>query len=141
MISSIQGVLRMWLWVALPVCLLGVAASQAWADDGVHLSSGALAELQEHLIEQGDDGLVHRFRFVSAGFDPSAGTPEAVMADLTTLCTDYVLPALADTDIRPDLVIISIADHAVEFGVVNPEVRQVFEAFSIRDGTCIWEVF
>ncbi|MDH5531341.1 MAG: DUF6497 family protein, partial [Paracoccaceae bacterium] len=33
------------------------------------------------------------------------------------------------------------SDRVVPFGESDPEATQYFEAFSIADGTCIWEAF
>jgi hypothetical protein len=41
----------------------------------------------------------------------------------------------------PQQVIISLSDTAVPFGESAPEATQFFEAFAIRDGACIWEMF
>lgn len=105
------------------------------------LASGAVATLQEQMVEEADEGVVHRFRFVSEGFDPVANTPESIQSDLELLCTDYAIPALAGAGMEAEHVIISLADRAVEFGVRDPSVWQVFEAFSIEDGACIWEMY
>lgn len=126
---------------ALVLSAILALGAQARAEDSLSLASGPAAHLQERLIEEGEDGLVHRFRFVSEGFDPSAQAPETVMTDLQALCTHYAIPALSAADRRPDRIVISLADRAVEFGVMAAEARQVFEAFSIEDDVCIWEMY
>lgn len=136
-----QGRIQARARVILTLLALGAAASSAVAEDVVTLASGAIVTLQERLIEQGEDGFVYRFRFIEEGFDAATRAPEILRADLTNLCSDYALHALSQTDIRPDRIIISLADRAVEFGVSDPDARQVFEVFSIEDDICIWEMF
>ena len=62
-------------------------------------------------------------------------------ADLEWLCTEYALPRIADIGPRPGRVVISLADRPSTFGVHDPDVVQVFEAFRPEDGTCNWEMF
>ena len=106
----------------------------------VTLPSGLMAELYEMLTDETGPVPVRRFRFVA----PDFATPEsfeAVMADLAYLCAEIALPRLAEADPMPGRVIVSLADQPSEFGKFNPDVIQVFEAYDIENGTCIWEMF
>jgi hypothetical protein len=38
-------------------------------------------------------------------------------------------------------IVISLSSEKVEYGVINSEVEQVFEAFSVQNGTCMLEMF
>lgn len=114
-----------------------VQAQNATAEQRLVLPSGLVAELQEVLL----DGAIYRFRFVAPGFTGVGDAFELVHGDMEFLCTEYALPRLIESKVEPDQVIISLADQPLEFGVINPDVIQVFEAYSIKDGTCIWEAF
>lgn len=110
-------------------------------DAPIALPSGATAYLQEVLTDRPGSGLTYRFRFVSDGFAPQAGAVDKVVGDLEHLCTAYALPRLSEIGPRPGQVIISLGDRPSEFGVADSTVRQVFEAFTIMDDRCIWEMF
>ena len=84
------------------------------------------------------------FRFVAEGFAGVGDTDaqlETVLADLVWLCESYALPRLANTGPIPARVVISLADRPSEFGVFDPDVIQVFEAYRPQEGACIWEMF
>ncbi|EDM71744.1 hypothetical protein RAZWK3B_20366 [Roseobacter sp. AzwK-3b] len=104
------------------------------------LPSGLEAGLQEVISDQPGQGLTYRFRFVAPEF---TGKEEfdSIMADLEYLCMSYAIPRLPAIGPQPRQVVISLADHPAEFGVFDPDVTQVFEAYRIEDGTCIWEEF
>jgi hypothetical protein len=38
-------------------------------------------------------------------------------------------------------VIVSLADRESEFGIYDEAVTQVFEAYRVEGGRCIWEMF
>jgi hypothetical protein len=125
-------------WLAGAACALAFCAPQALAaQDAVQLPSGLNVQLHE-VIGQGTAEL--RLRYVSAGFDPLGEDPELLLADMTFLCESNGLAREAGAA-GTSLVIVSIADRAAEFGVLNTEVRQSFEAFAIDGDTCIWEAF
>jgi hypothetical protein len=119
--------------VVLALC--GTVATAAPED--VLLPSGISARLYE-VIGQGTNEL--RLRYVSSGFDPLGADPETLLSDMTFLCENSVLPGGVAAETSPR-VIISIADRTAEFGVLNTDVRQSFEAFTIDGDTCIWEAF
>lgn len=104
------------------------------------LPSGMEATFYEMLWDRPGQGLTYRFRFVAPGF---TGEEEfdTIMADLEYLCTTYAVPRLANVGPVPAQVVVSLADRESVFGVIDPDVKQVFEAYRIEDGTCIWEVF
>lgn len=124
-----------WLGVALAAVLVTAQAARAEVENIV-LPSGLEAHLQEQLVGASGASPVDRFRFVAPGFTGDAEL-EVMMADLEFLCQSYALPRLEN----PGQVIISLADQPSEFGHHDPEIRQVFEAYSIRDGQCIWELY
>jgi hypothetical protein len=106
----------------------------------IELPSGLEAEFHEMLWNEPGEGLTYRFRFIAPALEPG-GDVEAVMADLKYLCEEYALNKLATTGPKPSQVIISVADAPSEFGTYNPDIIQVFEAFDVRSGACIWEEF
>lgn len=117
------------------------AVTAAAGEAALVLPSGLSARVQEVLTDRPGEGLTYRFRFVAEGFDPRAEDVETVVEDLEWLCTAYALPRLSDIGPQPRHIVISLADRETEFGVATPEARQVFEAFSVEDDTCIWEMF
>lgn len=121
------------IYVALATGL----AAPAQADEAFALPSGLTVFLHEVLDEGAGD---LRVRYVAEGFDPVGLDPELLLADMSALC-QINLAAIGGEDVDIGRITVSIADRAAEFGVLNTDVRQSFEAFTIADGTCIWEAF
>ena len=119
------------------------ASADPIADEQVSVPSGQPVTLQEVIWnEPGPAGLTVRFRFLA----PEIGTGgsigfEAASADIQALCESYALPRIAEQGPTPAQVVISMADVPLPFGEAAPEATQFFEAFTIRDGICIWEPF
>jgi hypothetical protein len=109
-------------------------------EERVVLPSGLEAKLQEMLWDRPGGGLVYRFRFVAPAFE-DAQDLDSVSADLEYLCNAYALPRVANTGPEPHRIIVSLADKPSEFGQFDPSVTQVFEAYSVGNGACIWEMF
>jgi len=116
------------------VALLAGGASAA---EAVLLPSGRSAELFETIGDGSDD---IRLRYVSEGFDPQDVDPEVLLLDMTYLC-ELRAATFENGNGRGRQITVSIADRPAEFGVLNTDIRQSFEAFSIDAGTCIWEAF
>ena len=121
--------------------LLGVLASAAQAEakeEPLVLPSGLEAILQEVIEDPSQP--TYRFRYVAQDFDNQDGL-EIVSADLDYLCAEHALPALSAR--LPDgvQIVVSLADMPSPFGVYDPAVTQVFEAYRVEDGRCIWEAF
>jgi hypothetical protein len=91
----------------------------------------------------GPEGLTLRFRFLAPGIARAEGavSVEKAQADMAHLCTHYALPRVSKSGPAIQQIVISLSDRAVPFGESDPEATQYFEAFSIADGTCIWEAF
>ena len=96
--------------------------------------------MQEVLRQEGGSGPLLRFRFVAPGLEKGAAF-EAVSADLEYLCTSVALQAMPEAGDDGATIIISVGNKPSEFGVPDPDVVQVFEAYRVENGTCIWEVF
>ena len=127
----------------LPYLAAAALSGSAWASDAdtVMLPSGLEAYLQEMLWDRPGGGLVYRFRFVSPGFTVDDEDFDAVRDDLEHLCNAFALERVSNVGPVPSQIIISLADRESEFGVIDPDVTQVFEAYSVEDDACIWEVF
>lgn len=93
--------------------------------------------------EMGPDGLTLRFRFLAPQIARTGGSVDVDTAttDMQALCESFALPRISDFGPVPQQVIISLSDMNVPFGETAPEATQFFEAFTIRDGACIWEMY
>ncbi len=77
------------------------------------------------------------FRFLAPELGPEVDYKE-LEPDLEALCKKVVLPMLGSGMRR---AVISLADRAVPFGAPAPDAVQVFEAYTVSNGTCDWEPF
>lgn len=96
--------------------------------------------MQEIITEDGGNGAVTRLRYVTDGFAPDDMAPDVALGDMVFICQTKVLPDLT-APVDGQTVIISLADRAAPFGVIDSSVAQIFEVFTILDATCIWEAF
>ncbi|WP_150103465.1 DUF6497 family protein [Thalassobium sp. R2A62] len=121
------------------VALVLSSASAVTAD--VTVPSGQELALYDVVLEA--DTSTARFRFLAPQIaqDAEALTYADVEADFSHLCTVYALPALLENEWDARSVVITLSDREVEFGVITPEATQIFEAFSVENGLCIWEQF
>ena len=90
----------------------------------------------------GPEGLTMRFRFLApqiGGGDPL--DPDLAATDMQALCDEFALPRLSVIGPRPAQVIISLSDRVVPFGETDEEAVQFFEAYSVVNGLCEWELF
>ncbi|MEM9968961.1 MAG: DUF6497 family protein [Pseudomonadota bacterium] len=119
---------------------LALAATPLWALD---VPSGQLVTLQEVLIDEVGAETWLRFRFLAPQIAREGGSIPYDLAaeDIAFLCTDLALPYLAEYALTGEVVVISLADRATEFGVPDPDATQFFEAFRIVDNTCTFEDF
>lgn len=116
-----------------------LAAAQGEAkEERLVLPSGLAAYLHEVREEPGGERPLYRFRFVAPGFTGAAAL-ETVTADLQYLCRTQAVPRVGGSEAAK--VVISLADARSEFGQYDPGVTQVFEAYRIENGACIWEMF
>lgn len=106
--------------------------------------SGQPITLQDVILnEPGPEGQAMRFRFIAPQIAQAGGTVDfdTAVQDMLHLCQTYALPRALGTLPQPSQIIISLSDVAVEFGEASPEATQFFEAYSLQDGACIWEIF
>ena len=130
----------------IPVCLgLVILTGAGGCEDkaasaAVMVPSGREVRLQEVITDvRGTEGAVARFRFVAPGLLPADS--DAAGADMQALCDDYAVSRIDGMVPAPRQIVISLAAEAVPFGEASPEVTQFFEAYAIKNGICIWEVF
>ena len=131
--------MRRWLVLLGVILALPVRA-------GVELSlpSGQRVTLLEALSNiTGNDGLAIRYRFLAPAIARDGGTIDADTAedDMDWLCNTYALPRLPANGPQPAEIIISMSDMNVPFGEDHPEATQFFNAYTIEDGACQWEMF
>lgn len=110
----------------------------------IDVPSGQLVTLQDVIWnEVGPTGLTMRFRFVAPQIakDAAAVDAETALADMQALCEGFALSRIADFGPKPGQIIISLSDKPIPFGESAPDVTQFFEAFTIQDGTCVWEMY
>lgn len=127
------------------LALTGFAAAPSLAGEGAHaLPSGHTAELSEVIWSGAEEGApMVRFRFLDAELPARVKKNGFVDAeeDMAHLCATVALPAIKQSGAAPEQVIISIADRYLPLGEADPEVVQLFEAYSVAGGSCEWEGF
>ena len=127
--------------ILLALCLAQPAVPQdETKEERLVLPSGLTAYLHETLADRPGKETLYRFRFVAPGFTGREAFSTQT-TDLEFLCNSSAVPRLAQVRPAPRRVVVSLADAPSEFGYFDPDVVQIFESFSIRDGSCIWEIF
>ena len=86
---------------------------------------------------RGTEGAAARFRFVVPGLKSG----DDWVDDMQALCDGYAVPRTEGMVPAPQQIIISLSASPVPFGEAAPDVVQLFESYSFKDGSCIWEVF
>jgi hypothetical protein len=106
--------------------------------------SGQVVTLQDVIWnEPGPEGLTLRFRFIAPSIAREGGTVafEDASGDMMALCRNFALPRVATTGPQPAQIIVSLSDIAIPFGEASPDATQYFEAYSIVDGECVWDIY
>ena len=109
----------------------------------IAVPSGQAISLQDVVWNApGPAGLTLRFRFVAPGI-AKGGTVsfESASADMEWLCQNYAIPRIANLGPQPAQIVISLSDRALPFGESAPDATQFFEAYSFKDGQCVWDMF
>ncbi len=126
---------------ALATCFSLLAAPfVAASGDSIAVPSGMDVVFHEMVQDRSAYGLSYHFRFVA----PQIGGElnfEKVATDMEELCNAYALPRVAITGPRPSQIVITLMNTPTDFGTPDPETTQYFEAYSVENGACIWEVF
>jgi hypothetical protein len=101
------------------------------------LPSGRMARLCEILTEtqpfSSDDWLVVRMVVP----DLAAAGPEAGHGDHDWVCDRLGRPEAVDNTVR---IVVQLMEPPFPRGEPSPGIRQSIEAYSLRDGLCIWEL-
>jgi hypothetical protein len=121
--------------------LLSLALLAAAPAGALEVPSGQPVALQEVLVEELGEETWLRFRFIAPDISRAGADIgyEAAAGDMIHLCEMLALPYMAEYALKGDVIVVSLADRAVEFGVPDPEATQFFEAFRPVDNSCIWE--
>ena len=105
---------------------------------GIAVPSGRSVQALDVINDlHGPAGATARFRFIVPGLKPD----EDASADMQALCDSYALPRTDGMVPAPRQIVITFADRAVPFGEAAPDAVQFFEAYTPKDGTCIWDMF
>lgn len=131
--------------VALTAALSGPVFAEtpkAPSGDPIAVPSGMDVRWLETLRDsQGPAGLTMRFRFVAPDLAKKKVSQEVVAKDMEALCNGYALPRIAKSGPQPAQIVIAIADRVFPFGEADESAKQYFEAYSIENGACVWELF
>ncbi|WP_299406404.1 DUF6497 family protein [uncultured Roseobacter sp.] len=109
----------------------------------LEVPSGQPIELYEVLIDEVGAETWLRFRFLAPEIARDTGTVDFAQAepDLEHLCVQVALPYLAEFNLSPEIVAVTLLDRPVEFGVTNPDATQFIDLFRVTSGACVWEGF
>lgn len=123
--------------------LFAACAAPTLSAEVLSVPSGQPVTLSEVIEDAvgGEDWL--RFRFVAPQIARDSGTVtyDVAEADFAHLCDSVARPYLTEHALNPDVVVISLMDRQVEFGVTDPDATQFFEAFGIISDACVLETF
>ena len=112
--------------------------------DVITVPSGQAVTLLDVITNvPGPEGLAARFRFLAPAIARAGGSVDAetAAADMDFLCQTYAMARIAEMGPQPAQVIISMSDVDVPFGEARPDATQFFNAYSIAEGSCVWDVY
>lgn len=123
---------------ALCLVLGGLSPEGAGADDAaLVLPSGMVAQPWDIV----DEAPVYRVRYVAPALAEGMPDVDALIDDMGWLCAQRALPELVGAGAQPARIVVTLMAEPVDFGVMTPDVVQVFESYAIEDSRCIWEAF
>ncbi len=127
---------------ALILILLGVP-SLTFADSEALLPvpSGQPVHLSDVLLDTNPGELWVRFRFVAPKIGAEVGRIgyDVASVDMEHLCQTLAVAYVAQYELVPARVVISLSDRPTEFGRASPDATQFFEAYRLEQSQCIWE--
>ncbi len=128
-------------FLAIAFVVAAPLRSVLWAEQAIILPSGQDVVFFEQRDEP--EAGIMRLRFIAPDLASPLKRPsfEDMSLDLEALCNAFGVQALLKSTPQPMQIIISLSAEPVEFGLAAPEVEQVFEAFRVENGTCMWEMF
>ena len=129
--------------VMAAVLLATAFAAPVSADVSIDVPSGQAVTFVETIDEGEDQGTATvRYRFLAPAIGEGGGIDaDAALEDMAHLCDTFALPQLMQTGPLPQAVVISLSDRPVDFGATDTEAVQYFEAFTVEDGACVWELY
>ncbi len=103
--------------------------------------SGQPVEFVEVLLDNNPGELWVRFRFIAPKIGSTTGRIgyDVASADMEHLCQTLAIPYVAQHELNPARVVISLSDRPVEFGHSEPDATQFFEAYRLEQSNCVWE--
>ncbi|KNG92531.1 DUF6497 family protein [Pseudaestuariivita atlantica] len=112
-------------------------------DAPIFVPSGQFVTFHDFVSDAAGEGLMYRFRFVAPDISPAGRglTFVEVADDMVHLCQFYAVPKVSEVGPRPRQIVVSLMERAIDFGESDASVTQFFEAYSVQDGLCIWELF
>jgi hypothetical protein len=123
------------------VALAGLATAPLLAEPLITVPSGQSVRFFEQRDEP-ESGIT-RLRFIAPDLASPLKRPsfEDLTLDLEALCLEFGLQKLPPNVRQPVQIIVSLSAQPIGFGIANPDVVQVFEAFSVENETCMLEMF
>ena len=105
--------------------------------------SGQEVVLHEVLVDAQGDVTYLRFRFLAPQIAMGAEQVSYDVAgqDMAYLCTEVILPYMAEYALEGDKIVVSFMDRITEFGQADPDAVQYFEQFRPENGDCMWDEF
>ncbi|NOD74675.1 MULTISPECIES: DUF6497 family protein [unclassified Ruegeria] len=139
-----EGGARPWRVRDRAICLMICLACSpvfAQSDTPLPVPSGQPVHLDDVLLDNNPGELWVRFRFIAPKIGATVGriTYDVASKDMEHLCQILAVPYVAQHDLQPVRVVISLADRPVEFGDAAPDATQFFEAYRLEQSRCIWE--
>lgn len=120
--------------------IIGLSGTSVFAEP-IAVPSGQHIEFKQLIWSQESEIPNATFRFIAPEIsrDKTGIDYDTAVGDILFLCENFALPRVLKekSDGEIDLVI-SLSQLDLEFGEVNPEVTQFFEAFVVRDSVCNW---
>ncbi len=113
-------------------------------EEAIVVPSGQVVTLLDVITDvSGPQGLTVRFRFLAPAIAREGGSIDAETAavDMDHLCQNFALGRVASTGPQPAQIIISMSDTDLPFGETRPDATQLFNSYSITDGTCVWDIY
>lgn len=129
-----------YLGLALSV-MFQVAAPANAMEPADPVPSGLEVFVLEFLSDTDGERALLRARFTAPALTADAPPIEEVLGDMQHLCNTMAIPSARTMDPAPAQIIVSLSAEPIEFGTLDPEILQYFEAYSIQGDTCIWELY
>ncbi|WP_298847028.1 DUF6497 family protein [uncultured Ruegeria sp.] len=113
----------------------------AQTDKSLPVPSGQPVHLNNVMLDNNPGELWVRFRFIAPKIGASVGRIgyDVASKDMEHLCQILAVPYVAQHELQPARIVISLSDRPVEFGDTAPDATQYFEAYRLEQSRCIWE--